>query len=861
MMDKQAIRSHSALHIQSIYRGHVVRQNIIITNIAATQIQRIVRLFLAQLSFGFDLMDIISAQSIGRRYIAQLALQRKHEKSITIQRMWRGYRAKLSYGFCLMKITTVQSVARMHMAKNQVTRVRSAVQITRAWRGYQALCFHRNALTCITKIQSIARCFLHYKYFMRQRKAAIAIQSLYRQRSAVKSLTRTVISAIKIQCLFRTNRDIQYVNTMQTSAVRIQSLTRQVMASNLFKRVQIDAAMFQAKLTSVRNRNAARTIQQFIRRQSIISSFHHATTIQRFWRGYSHRSNFKSVLKHVKLLQSLGRRYIAKMALVKSKIKCDARFGVNSVCHHPSNKADPPMDTQSGLKQALKEDSLSLAPGDDAYISRVYCQKIGGTESDHKVAKIEVAQNEGSFDSAHSNFNLETEPMGFEDCESIEYNCSKDYDEAERTPPHLEPLSVGSTDQDKAQAVGVSHRARGRVLFRGKGNGEAPKKNESEHPVDQARDDISENSKENKSRTKKVQHRPSSQASFVKHEGFASTQGNSSTTPQQFLVRDPKSLETTPLCINSNTILQRGILQNKSRAQPSNASSASLTAASLVRKSVVTINSHNNANDETSERQKLRKYPPENIEIQSIGVQTRSKANIFRSLDAAKSKERVKISSDQLLSPIENSTGSYRESRGTTPSSDLERTIIALEVIEKSRRLSELKDSIITLEHTTRNSNECCKYFARAKGQIMLCILISSCNRSSPHLELMHTILQILTNVAVHRSTTQRLASNEIVEVIIYVCQMFRDKSKLLALSSSLLDRILMNANCDLLVSQLWFNSESTYPSSLFLTVQTTFFRKHTHQMSRRRGFTESCRYVKKEHHWKVQTSILEKAS
>jgi hypothetical protein len=185
--------------------------------------------------------------------------------------------------------------------------------------------------------------------------------------------------------------------------------------------------------------------------------------------------------------------------------------------------------------------------------------------------------------------------------------------------------------------------------------------------------------------------------------------------------------------------------------------------------------------------------------IQSSGVLTRSKVSIFRSLNAAKPTSANKIFRDQHPTNPKSVEGT--STRSQSYSLDIANTISALEVVEKSRLMSEVKEAIITLEHTTRNSKECRKLFVQAKGQIMLCFLVTSCNRSTPHLELIHIILQTLTNVANHRSTTHRLATNEVVEVIIYVCQMYRDKSKLLALSCSLLERIMINGDQSVLVS------------------------------------------------------------
>eukprot|EP01082_Thalassiosira_pseudonana_P011854 g10101.t1 g10101 contig4:1216615-1218916(-) len=109
--------------------------------------------------------------------------------------------------------------------------------------------------------------------------------------------------------------------------------------------------------------------------------------------------------------------------------------------------------------------------------------------------------------------------------------------------------------------------------------------------------------------------------------------------------------------------------------------------------------------------------------------------------------------------------------------------------------LSEVSAAVSTLESTTMQSVDCCKYFTEANAHYSFFYLIGSCNRSSPHLELLMSILQTLTNVASHPSTVPPLATVEAVDILTDLVQMFRDKSRLFALSSSLLERLILSDN------------------------------------------------------------------
>eukprot|EP00956_Cyclotella_meneghiniana_P006703 scaffold8889_cov74-Cyclotella_meneghiniana.AAC.2 len=180
-------------------------------------------------------------------------------------------------------------------------------------------------------------------------------------------------------------------------------------------------------------------------------------------------------------------------------------------------------------------------------------------------------------------------------------------------------------------------------------------------------------------------------------------------------------------------------------------------------------------------------------EVHSTGVHTRSKVSIFRSL------ENAKPASDKLV--VQTSASSQQNdlaraiTRSRSSSFDIDCTVKALEVVENSHRMSDVKEALDSLDRTTKKSKYCCQYFMRLKGEIALCFLITTCNRSAPHLQLIHMSLQVLTNVSKHQSTVIQLAKQEVVEVILYACQMFRDKSKLLAMSSCLLNRVLKHGD------------------------------------------------------------------
>jgi len=115
----------------------------------------------------------------------------------------------------------------------------------------------------------------------------------------------------------------------------------------------------------------------------------------------------------------------------------------------------------------------------------------------------------------------------------------------------------------------------------------------------------------------------------------------------------------------------------------------------------------------------------------------------------------------------------------------------ALDVLRKSTRLAEIHTAICTLEIATRLSEVCCSTFAEAHACDILFSLIRNCNRSLPHVELLHNILLTLSNVAQYDSLLPSMMDTEGVEILLDLVQMFRDKDGVFFLAATLLERFL----------------------------------------------------------------------
>ena len=145
---------------------------------------------------------------------------------------------------------------------------------------------------------------------------------------------------------------------------------------------------------------------------------------------------------------------------------------------------------------------------------------------------------------------------------------------------------------------------------------------------------------------------------------------------------------------------------------------------------------------------------------------------------------------------IQSRENATRARIDTEHSSKFQRhTVKAITTIQTSKKFNEVLKAVTNLEKITHRSIEDCKLTIRINVQNKLFSILRRCNRSSPHLELIRTILTVLTNIAQHPSIILQLASPKAVDILTDLVQMFRDKSNIFALSSALLEKMLLSSS------------------------------------------------------------------
>lgn len=240
-INEAKIRLHSIITIQSIYRGVLLRRDLTIKSNSAIKLQSTWRGYSAQVTYQFDIVDIIIIQSIFRRRSAQRLhasiLHKKHtDAAIIIQTCWRSYDCTMNYLHSIADILIVQSVvrrwiamrfvplyraevhnrkaliiqtvARRWSARILVKKMKAAIRIQSAWRGFQCYIDYIFSMADVVIVQRTVRKWLAIKHVVsirkqieedRQETAAIMIQKTWRGYHAHMAMLFSLVHIIVVQ--------------------------------------------------------------------------------------------------------------------------------------------------------------------------------------------------------------------------------------------------------------------------------------------------------------------------------------------------------------------------------------------------------------------------------------------------------------------------------------------------------------------------------------------------------------------------------------------------------------------------------------------------------------------------------------
>ncbi|XP_062067525.1 abnormal spindle-like microcephaly-associated protein [Lepus europaeus] len=105
------------------------------------------------------------------------------------------------------------------------------------------------------------------------------------------------------------------------------------------------------------------------------------------------------------------------------------------------------------------------------------------------------------------------------------------------------------------------------------------------------------------------------------------------------------------------------------------------------------------------------------------------------------------------------------------------RTALALHYLSTYKHLSAILEALKHLEVVTRLSPLCCENMAQSEAIPKIFVLIRSCNRSVPCMEVIRYAIQVLLNVAKYEKTTSAVYDVEnCIDTLLELLQMYREK-------------------------------------------------------------------------------------
>ena len=231
----------SICKIQALWRGLQCRRELSYLHWSAIKVQSAWRGYTAKLNYQFDIVDIIICQSVIRRKHAfnlanSLRTEKEYTAATTIQRYWRSYDCTMNYLHSVADILIAQSVVRRWIAQRYVkeyrvtlhyemamriqmcmrawlsrTRVkkqRAARDIQKVWRGFWSYTDYVFTLSDIITVQKVVRGHMARKKtkmmaaernVKRRYDSAVMIQKTWRGCSAQMEMLFNLVNIIIVQ--------------------------------------------------------------------------------------------------------------------------------------------------------------------------------------------------------------------------------------------------------------------------------------------------------------------------------------------------------------------------------------------------------------------------------------------------------------------------------------------------------------------------------------------------------------------------------------------------------------------------------------------------------------------------------------
>ncbi|NXO86157.1 ASPM protein, partial [Sitta europaea] len=334
---QHALEYHSlrraAIHIQAVYRGVRVRRSLKHMHSAASTIQAAYRMVRARRAYQNMRISAMVIQNYYRSYLKGKNQRQKYlimkNSVLVIQAAYRGMKARQELKLLHVSAVVIQSSYRMYVQCRcykqlcwaaTVTQQRYRAKMARetAMRNYAEM---RKAVICLQaafrarkarqlykanvaarRIQSFLRMCVERRRFLRQRWAAVTIQAGFRCRRARARYTLLRSSAVAVQrwyrsCLRARSQRAEYLAQKQAIVV-VQSAFRAMKARK-----------------TARQLRAARKVQCFLQmalqRRKYIQLRAAAVTLQSYYLMHKCKSQYTSYKRAAVVLQQHYRSHLA----------------------------------------------------------------------------------------------------------------------------------------------------------------------------------------------------------------------------------------------------------------------------------------------------------------------------------------------------------------------------------------------------------------------------------------------------------------------------------------------------------------------------------------------------------------------
>jgi len=285
--DTMEDKHHCATQIQKIARGYLATMSVYEDLYNITVVQSIARRNNAIKAAEDRYLRIIVIQSLWRGRQCRRELNYLHWNATKVQTAWRGYTAQLSYQFDIVDIIIVQSIARKKAGMNLYKKMReaklehAAITIQKCWRSYDCTMNYLHAVADVLIIQSVVRRWIATSFVQKYRE-----DLHYKMAIRIQMCVRSWLSKTRVK--------------KQRGARDIQKTWRGFWCYTDYVFTLADIIMAQK---TVRAYQARKRVSAMAAARDEKEQYESAVAIQKIWRGYSAQMEMLFSLVHIIVVQ------------------------------------------------------------------------------------------------------------------------------------------------------------------------------------------------------------------------------------------------------------------------------------------------------------------------------------------------------------------------------------------------------------------------------------------------------------------------------------------------------------------------------------------------------------------------------